>query len=53
MKKKILGIDRCKTNGISEITVVELISEIGTNIDKWKGQKNFSAWLNSPPNTKI
>jgi hypothetical protein len=53
MMKKILGIDLCKIHGISEITVVELISEIGTDMDKWKGQKNFSAWLNLPPNTKI
>ncbi len=53
MMIKILGVDLCKIKGISEITVVELISEIGTDMNKWKGQKNFSAWLNLVPNTKI
>ena len=53
MMMKILGTDLCKIKGISEITVVELISEIGTNMDKWKDQKKFAAWLNLSPNTKI
>ena len=53
MMHKIVGVDLCNIKGISEVTVVELISEIGTDMDKWNGQKNFSAWLNVVPNTKI
>ncbi|MBI9069205.1 MAG: transposase [Salinivirgaceae bacterium] len=52
MMEKIIGVDLYKTDGISESTVVELISEIGTYMSKWNGHKNFSAWLNVVPNTK-
>jgi transposase len=50
---KLLGVDICAITGISEITAMELISEIGTDISKWKTVNQFSAWLNLCPNTKI
>jgi transposase len=50
---KLLGVDICVLTGISEITATELIAEIGTDISKWKTIKQFSAWLNVCPNTKI
>lgn len=49
----IIGVDICKVDGISEVSAVELISEIGTDMHKWKSSKHFSAWLNVVPNTKI
>ncbi len=49
----IVGVDLCKIDGISEVGAVELISEIGLDIGKWKSHKHFSAWLNVAPNTKI
>lgn len=51
--KVVIGVDLCEIDGISEISAVELISEIGTDMDKWKSSKHFSAWLNLVPNTKI
>jgi len=51
--KTIAGVDLCKIDGISEISCLELISEIGTDMNKWYGIKHFSAWLNVAPNTKI
>lgn len=51
--KIILGVDLCEVDGISEVSTVELISEIGTDMSKWKGSKQFAAWLNLAPNTKI
>lgn len=50
---KLLGVDLCEIEGISEITVMELISEIGTDINQWKNEKQFTGWLNLCPNTKI
>ena len=50
---KLLGVDICAITGISEITAMELIGEIGTDISKWKTVKQFSGWLNVCPNTKI
>lgn len=50
---KLLGVDLCEIPGISEITVMELIAEIGLDMDKWESVKRFCAWLNLCPNTKI
>ena len=49
----IVGIDLCKITSISEVTALELVSEIGLDMTKWKSGKHFSAWLNLTPNTKI
>ena len=49
----IVGVDLCEVDGISEASAVELISEIGTDMNKWKNRKHFTAWLNVAPNTKI
>lgn len=49
----ILGVNLCEIDSISEISAVELISEIGTDMSKWKSHKHFAAWLNVAPNTKI
>ena len=50
---KVVGVDLCEVDGLSEISVLELISEIGTDMAKWKNSKKFVAWLNVAPNTKI
>jgi len=51
--KVIVGVDLCKIESISEINALELISEIGTDMTRWKSSKHFAAWLNLTPNTKI
>jgi len=48
-----LGVDLCAIEGISEVSALELISEIGTDMSKWKSSKHMTAWLNVVPNTKI
>ena len=42
-----------QVDGISETSFLEIISEIGTDMGKWKNDKHFAAWLNVAPNTKI
>ena len=49
----IAGVDLCKIPGISEVTALEFISEVGIDMRKWKSSKHFAAWLNLTPNTKI
>ncbi len=51
--KNILGVDVTKIFGISEITAVEIISEIGIDMTKWKTSKHFVSWLNLAPNNRI
>jgi len=53
MLKVIAGVDLCEVEGISEISTLELLSEIGTDMSKWKSSKHFAAWLNVAPNTKV
>jgi transposase len=49
----ITGVDLCKIPGISEVTALEFISEVGVDMTKWKSCKHFAAWKNLAPNTKI
>jgi transposase len=49
----ITGVDLCKIPGVNEVTALELIAEIGTDMSKWPNTKHFAAWLNLAPNTKI
>jgi transposase len=49
----IAGVDLCKIPGISDVTALEFISEVGVDMGKWKSAKHFAAWLNLTPNTKI
>lgn len=49
----IIGVDLCAIECISEISALELISEVGTDMTKWQSSKHFAAWLNLAPNTKI
>jgi len=51
--KAITGVDLCKIEGISEVSCLEILSEIGTDMSNWQNSKCFSAWLNLAPNTKI
>jgi len=50
---ELTGVDLCKIPSINEITVLEFISEVGLDMGKWKSYKQFDAWLNLVPNTKI
>lgn len=49
----ITGVDLCKIPGISEVSALEFIAEVGVDMSKWKSAKHFAAWLNLVPNTKI
>lgn len=51
--KAILKVDLCKIPGISEVTALEFMAEVGVDMSKWKSAKHFAAWLNLTPNTKI
>ena len=49
----LAGVDLCKIPGISDVTALEFISEVGVDMSKWNSAKHFAAWLNLTPNTKI
>jgi len=51
--KELIGVDVTEVFGISEITALTIMSEVGTDMSKWKTENNFTSWLGLAPNTKI
>src|SRR5665648_105437 len=51
--KEILEVDVTEVFGISEISTLTMMSEVGTDMTKWKTEHNFTSWLGLAPNTKI
>lgn len=49
----IAGVDLTAVPGISEVAALQILSEIGTDMSHWETSKNFCAWANLVPNTKI
>lgn len=50
---QIVGVNLTEIPGINALTALTVISEIGTNIDKWHSSKAFASWLGLCPGTKI
>jgi transposase len=51
--KRILGVDLMAIPGLDVLAVLTLLSEIGTNMTKWRHEKAFVSWLGLSPNHKI
>lgn len=51
--KEILGVDVTEIFGISELSALTIMSEVGNAISKWKNEHHFTSWLGLAPNTKI
>lgn len=47
------GVDLCEIPGINENTAAKILSEIGTDMTKWKSAKHFASWLAVCPGNKI
>lgn len=50
---KWAGVDICVLPGINENIATKILSEIGTDMTKWKGVKHFTSWLAVCPGNKI
>jgi transposase len=51
--KRILGVDLTTIPGLHVLAVLTLLSEIGTNMAKWRHEKAFASWLGLSPNHKV
>jgi hypothetical protein len=49
----LLLTDLTTITGISELSALTFISEVGMNMDKWPSVKNFRSWLNIAPTTEV
>lgn len=50
---RITGIDFTKVPGLDVVSIQTIISETGTNHNKWPTEKHFSSWLGLSPANKI
>jgi transposase len=51
--QRVLGVDLTQVPGLGALAVLTLLSEIGTNMKKWRNAKAFASWLGLSPGNKI
>ena len=50
---RLLGVDLTQVEGVSDVTALKVIAEIGTDMTRWKSEKHFASWLGLSPGNKI
>lgn len=50
---RITGVDLTEIDGLDTLSVLKLISEVGTDMSLWPTPKHFGSWLGLAPGTKI
>lgn len=50
---RLTGVDLTAIDGLNASTVQEIVSEIGTQMDKWPTEKHFCSWLHLAPHNDI
>jgi len=51
--ERILGVDVTAVDGLKEMSVLEIISVTGIDMNKWRTPEHFTSWLNLSPRPKI
>jgi len=47
------GVDLTQMTGLGELTALQIISEIGTDMSRWASPNHFSAWATLAPSCRI
>jgi transposase len=50
---QMTGVDPTEVYGISSLTTLTIISEIGVDVGPWRTSRHFCSWLGLCPNNKI
>ena len=50
---RMTGIDLTQIDGLDALTVQDILSEIGTDLNVWPTVKHFASWLRLSPNNKV
>jgi len=50
---RMTGVDLLRIDGISSLTALQVISEIGVDMNRWPSEKHFASWLGLCPGNKI
>ena len=51
--KRILGVDLTQIDGVGPVAAQIILSEIGTDMSRWRTEKHFSSWLGLCPDHRI
>lgn len=51
--QRITGVDLTKIPGIEASSALKIVSEIGLDMSRWKGSKQFASWLGLCPGNKV
>jgi len=46
---RMCGVDLIAIDGVSDITALKVISEIGIDMSRWKSEKHFASWMGLSP----
>jgi len=49
----LTGVDLTAVDGLNEVTVQDILSEIGTDMSNWRTEKHFCSWLRLAPHHDI
>jgi len=50
---RMSGVDLTSIDGIDTTTALKILSEVGTDMSRWKSSKHFASWLGLSPGTKV
>ena len=50
---RMTGVDLTRVDGLDSLTVQDILSEIGTDMDPWPTVKHFASWLRLSPNNRV
>jgi transposase len=51
--KRICGVDLTSIDGINVMTALTIISEIGTDMSRFKDEQHFASWLGLTPSKDV
>lgn len=51
--RRVVGVDLTAIDGIGPVTAQVVLSEIGTDMSRWRTEKHFSSWLGLCPDHRI
>lgn len=51
--QQLLGVDATRICGLSVLTVLAIIAEIGTDLSPWDSVQRFTSWLGLAPNHQV
>ena len=50
---RMSGVDLTAIDGVSELTALKVLSETGTDMSRWKTEKQFASWLGLSPGNRV